>query len=141
MNEDKVVVKVKTCQEIIGESIEVIEETYYGYLTEKRECIYIKSSKTKDESEKKDVIKISKNDVLIMRRGTTVSNMKFSEGKLYRTKYYTPYNVLDLVIDTNSIVKNIHDEGMEIVIDYNLIVEGFFECKSVVNVDIKKQDW
>ena len=76
-----------------------------------------------------------------MKRGATVSNMKFSKGKLYRTKYYTPYNIMDLLIDTKDIEKTIDKDSIEVVIKYNLSVESFFDCRNEVNIKVKKYDW
>ena len=137
MDGERVVVRIKTFQ-FREDDEDIIDKKYYGIVTEKNNSTYINISEDKNMNGKTDIIKITEDEVIILRRNEAVSNMRFKEGKIHRTEYKTDYNIFELVINTKSLEKKVKEDRIEINIDYMISVQGFMEAENKVYIDIKR---
>lgn len=81
--------------------------------------------------------KISPDSFLLLRQGTTGARMKFKCGDENISMYNTPYGVLEIIIKTNDLKINVDENGGEVSIDYDIILEGQEAQNTKLNVNIK----
>lgn len=136
MNEDVLVI-VKTIQSQDGKEIDSIEKQYHGTMVEKDGSKYIRFSEDMS-SNKSDTMKITEDEVIILRRSEAISNLRFKVGKIHRTDYKTEYNTFNIVIETMNMEKNIGDE-IDIEIDYNIKILGLLDGNNKVRIKIKNK--
>lgn len=85
----------------------------------------------------KTTLKISPNDFLLTRVGTTNAEMKFRKNSNEISMYDTPYGMLELKLETKDLKVNLDDEGGEVEIKYNLAISGQEPQNTVLKVNIK----
>ena len=92
----KVKLKIKTSQYLDGSDFQTIESYYKGEQIEKNGNIYITFSEFDTSKERSSTIKISDEEVLLLKSGDITTRMKFREDRDFRSKYRTPYGVFDM---------------------------------------------
>lgn len=93
-----------------------IEDNYYYAVYDETELSGMEGTKTK--------IRISENDFLLTRTGTTTGDMRFIKGNKDKTIYSTPYGVIEISINTKDLIVNMNDNGGEVIINYDMIIAG-----------------
>ncbi|MCM0649764.1 DUF1934 domain-containing protein [Clostridium swellfunianum] len=85
----------------------------------------------------KTTLKISPNDFLLTRVGTTNAEMKFRKNSNEISMYDTPYGMLELKLETKDLKVDLDDDGGEVEIKYNLAISGQEPQNTVLKVNIK----
>jgi uncharacterized beta-barrel protein YwiB (DUF1934 family) len=85
----------------------------------------------------KTTLKISPEDFLLTRVGTTNAEMKFKKDAKEVTMYDTPYGVLELKLETKDLRITLDDDGGDVEINYNLAISGQKPQNTVLKVNIK----
>ena len=85
----------------------------------------------------KTTLKMSPNNFLLTRIGTTNAEMKFEKNTNDITIYDTPYGVLELKLETKDLKVELHDNGGDVEINYNLAIAGQKPQNTVLKVNIK----
>lgn len=136
--ENKRLISVKTKQIIDGqeETIELISEGIYY----KDEDVYIAEY---DESEisgmegTRTTIIIDDDSLNIIRRGTTVSDLKFKKGESHTAFYSTPYGALEITVSTNKIDIEADDNGAKVELEYKMQATGLEPIVNELKLNIK----
>ena len=84
----------------------------------------------------KTTLMIKEGFVSMKKNGSNTSLMEFEKGKRYKSSYKTPYGDMSMEILTKdvSISKAINPFNIEINIEYEIIVKGFFEGKNKMHI-------
>lgn len=106
-----------------------IEDNYYYAVYDETELSGMEGTKTK--------IRISENDFLLTRTGTTTGDMRFIKGNKDKTIYSTPYGVIEISINTKDLIVNMNDNGGEVIINYDMIIAGQSPQKTELKINIK----
>ena len=85
----------------------------------------------------KTTLKISPNNFLLTRIGTTNAEMRFKKGTNEISMYDTPYGMLEIKLETKDLKVDLNDNGGEVEIRYNLSISGQEPQKTILKVDIK----
>jgi uncharacterized beta-barrel protein YwiB (DUF1934 family) len=85
----------------------------------------------------KTTLKISHDNFLLTRVGTTNAEMRFKKGTNEISMYDTPYGMLEIKLETKDLKVVLDDKGGEVEIDYNLAISGQEPQKTILKVNIK----
>jgi uncharacterized beta-barrel protein YwiB (DUF1934 family) len=77
--------------------------------------------------------------LMLIREGTTTTNMEFEKNKKYITLYNTPYGTMELKIQTKELKIEVNELGGRIFIDYNMGIPGQKLLKTELSISIKAQ--
>jgi len=90
---------------MIQQGKEKEEITFYttGEYFEKDESIYLSYEEEHDFGRVKSLLKISKDETLLMRSGAVKMRQRFQEGQTTSTNYETPFGTMRLVTQTKSL--------------------------------------
>lgn len=80
---------------------------------------------------------IKRDKVTLKREGSTQTVMVFESNGSNISLYNTPYGMLELKINTNSLDIFMNENGGKVVIDYSLIVGGDAEVKTNLKLSVK----
>lgn len=75
--------------------------------------------------------------VVLNRAGGLNGEMIFSEGRKHHFVYETPYGSLTMGIDTQSIVKDLNDEGGNLEIHYIIDVDNVMMSRNSFKISVK----
>lgn len=78
-------------------------------------------------------LKIKKDELVLLRRGTTNARMQFSPSLKNVSMYSTPYGTLQVETNTLSIETNVDDDGGEVFVSYGMDISG----QKVPNTELK----
>lgn len=84
-------------------------------------------------------LKISPNELILLREGTTNANMHFVNGKNNLSMYDTPYGTLKMEVITKEIAIDINDEGGNIAVIYDMNISGQKVPETSLDINIKVQ--
>lgn len=82
-------------------------------------------------------LKIKKDEISLIRMGTTNTKMEFKDKKKDVSMYNTPYGTLELYLETKDINIDVNENGGKVYIDYDMSLEGQKPLKTILNIDIK----
>ncbi len=132
----KVKLKIKTSQYLDGRDFQTIESYYKGDQIEKNGNIYITFSEFDTSKERSSTIKISDEEVLLLKSGDITSRMKFREDRDFRSKYRTPYGVFDMDLHTYKISKRISDKELKLNLDYKISIKGLMDANNRLEMKV-----
>lgn len=132
----KVKLKIKTSQYLAGSDFQTIESYYKGEQIEKNGNIYITFSEFDTSKERSSTIKISDEEVLLLKSGDITSRMKFREDRDFRSKYRTPYGVFDMDLHTYKISKRISDKELKLNLDYKISIRGLMDANNRLEMKV-----
>lgn len=132
----KVKLKIKTSQYLDGRDFQTIESYYKGEQIEKNGNIYITFSEFDTSKERSSTIKISDEEVLLLKSGDITSRMKFREDRDFRSKYRTPYGVFDMDLHTYKISKRISDKELKLNLDYKISIKGLMDANNRLEMKV-----
>ena len=81
-------------------------------------------------------IKISDEEVLLLKSGDITSRMKFREDRDFRSKYRTPYGVFDMDLHTYKISKRISDKELKLNLDYKISIRGLMDANNRLEMKV-----
>ena len=132
----KVKLKIKTSQYLDGRDFQTIESYYKGEQIEKNGNIYITFSEFDTSKERSSTIKISDEEVLLLKSGDITTRMKFREDRDFRSKYRTPYGVFDMNLHTYKISKRISDKELKLNLDYKISISGLMNANNRLEMKV-----
>ena len=121
-----------------NESLEVITPGEYYYRGDKHYILY-EEVLEEEHQITKNTIKISENQIDILRKGAMGVHMTFEEGKSNITYYNTPFGQLLIGINTYKIQKNFSEDKMEIIINYGLDINYAHVSDCEIKIAIKSK--
>lgn len=137
---NKAVIKINTTQFDNKGNSDKVEFTTVGEATLKNNNLYLKYEESELSGMKgtTTIIKISEENILINRFGSTVSKMEFKKGLRFKTQYKAQAGTLSMELVTNKIDidvdKNVGKGSVKI--DYNITITGLFEGKNIMEIII-----
>ena len=135
----KVLISVKTIQNVDGhpEEVELITQgdfykegdTYFAVYDES-EISGMKGTKT--------TLKIGCDNMSIIRKGTTTSNLFFQEGTNNVSLYNTPYGTLEVSVNPKKVMVDIDDNGGNVELEYKMETPGVEAIENQLKLNIKE---
>ena len=124
-----------------NDAVEVITPGEY-YLKGNKHYVLYEDVLEEDHTITKNTIKISENQIDILRKGAVSVHMTFEENKNNITYYNTPFGQLLIGINTYKIQKKIEENQIEITINYGLDVNysHVSDCEITIHVKEKSGD-
>ena len=124
------------------EAVEMIAPGEYFFRNGKHYVLYeeIAESPDGDNDISKNTVKISKDQVEIMKKGGSNVHMVFQENQKNLTYYTTPFGQLMISIFTNHINIKEKDEVIEITLRYDLEINQTFVSDCEINMFIIAKD-
>lgn len=135
----KVKVAIKTSQYMDDGKLQTIESFFKGERLEKNGCHYVKFSEFETFGDSKGTIKVSDDEVIILKSGDVVSNMRFREKERFRSRYQTIYGDFNMSLYTYKISKRVNDEEIKLNLDYNINIEGLMNANNRVEIKVVKE--
>ena len=132
----KVKLKIKTSQYLDGSDFQTIVSYYMCFHIEKIGNIYITFSEFDTSKERSSTIKISDEEVLLLKSGDITTRMKFREDRDFRSKYRTPYGVFDMNLHTYKISKRISDKELKLNLDYKISISGLMNANNRLEMKV-----
>lgn len=119
----KVLISIKGVQ--AGQEDEAIEVITTGSLYDKNDKLYVHYIDTQldDTIETKTSIKIEPDKVTVDRFGAVSSRLIYEKDVKHTTYYETPMGILEMTVLTSAITFSKAENGFELVITYELLME------------------
>lgn len=133
----KVVVSIKSKQ-IVDNEEENIELITTGKFYNKDNAFYVVYDETEISGMEgtTTTVKIGKEEVNLIRFGTTNTRMSFKRGVKDVSLYRTPYGVLEIVINPYAVEIDVDDSGGEVRMGYGLESGGLTESTNELFIKI-----
>lgn len=122
-----------------NETVEIITPGEYYCRGDKHYVLY-EEVLEEDNSITKNTIKISDQQIDILRKGAVSVHMTFEENKNNITYYNTPFGQLLIGLNTYKIQKKVTEELIEIIINYGLDVNYSHVSDCEIKIHIKSKD-
>lgn len=124
------------------EAVEMIAPGEYFFRNGKHYVLYeeVAESPDGDHDISKNTVKISKDQVEIMKKGGSNVHMVFQENQKNLTYYTTPFGQLMISIFTNHINIKEKDEVIEITLRYDLEINQSFVSDCQITMFIMAKD-
>lgn len=119
------------------DTINVIAE---GTMYEKGIDTYIVYKEKEGELEVTNTIKISKDEVIIKKFGSTNSTMKFKKGECDVVKYRTLQGLFLIENNTKDLIINMDNGNIKIRIDYDIKIMDLFKGRNEITIDVIKNN-
>lgn len=124
---DQIPVKIKVHTSIQnGGEKETFELTTFGRYYLKNESAYLQYEEVTEEGQMKTTIKLTDNEMLLMRSGSIKMRMLLEEKKKHRGSYTTPFGELQIMTETKELQHRWNSETSEgrIEVLYDLSIQG-----------------
>lgn len=136
MESGDVKIRMKMSQYLDNGEEQTIESFYNGKRIEKNGSVYINFLEYDTVKDSKGTIKISDDEVIILKSGEVISNMRFREDKNHRSEYKTPYGTFDMSLYTYKIAKRIEEEEIKLNLDYKVSIDGLMDANNRVEIKV-----
>ena len=136
MESRDVKIRMKMSQYLDNGAEQTIESFYNGKRIEKNGSVYINFLEYDTVKDSKGTIKISDDEVIILKSGEVISNMRFREDKNHRSEYKTPYGTFDMSLYTYKIAKRIEEEEIKLNLDYKVSIDGLMDANNRVEIKV-----
>jgi uncharacterized beta-barrel protein YwiB (DUF1934 family) len=103
---------------------ETFELTTFGRYYEKSGSAFLQYEEIMEEGTVKSIVKISKDETLILRSGAVNMRMVFEANKKHPGRYETPFGTLGITTKTKSLVHRLEREAGRLSISYDLHMHG-----------------
>jgi uncharacterized beta-barrel protein YwiB (DUF1934 family) len=132
----KAVISVTSVQ---GEDKEPVSVVTPGDFYIKDETYYARYKETEISGMSGTIttLKIKKDELVLIRKGTTNAKMEFSEDLKSVSMYDTPYGTLQIKTDTKYIKIDVDENGGDVVIKYNMDISGQKVPMTTLEINIK----
>lgn len=121
-----------------NESIEMITTGEYYYKQNKHYINYIDNDLTNDK-ETKTTLKISNNQIDIIRFGAANTHMIFEKDKKHMTHYQTPFGDFIISLKTKEINLNKDEYSLSLDVDYQLEINNNFIGENTFNLHVQSK--
>ena len=89
----------------------------------------------------KTTIKVTPQGVHMKRIGEAGTAIEFEKGRRYEGIYETPYGNMELEVLTNSVTKNMSQDGLGTInVDYSLTLKGVLETRNTLCIEVKENN-
>lgn len=88
----------------------------------------------------KSTLKIKKNCVELLKKGTVQVHLVFEQGKTHVNQYDTPYGMIPVEISTGEVSVKEDEHDIHVVLNYRLDLGGDFLADSQVTLHVKSKD-
>lgn len=139
MESKNVKIKMKMSQCMDNGEEQTIESFYNGKRMEKNGSLYINFLEYDTVKDSKNTIKISDKEVIILRGGEIISNMRFKESDTHRSEYKTPYGTFDMSVYTYKISKRIEEDEIRLNLDYKVSIKGLMDANNRVEIKVTSE--
>ena len=136
MESRDVKIRMKMSQCLDNGEEQTIESFYNGKRIEKNGSVYINFLEYETVKDSKGTIKISDDEVIILKSGEIISNMRFREDRNHRSEYKTPYGTFDMSLYTYKISKRIEEEEIKLNLDYKVSIDGLMDANNRVEIKV-----
>lgn len=119
-----------------NDKIEVISKGNFKILDEGYEVSYEESEISGMEGTT-TTIKVTSEKVILERKGSTESMIIFEDKGSHVSLYNTPYGMLELITNTESLEIDINEEGGKINIDYEIAIAGQDPIKTNLSLGVQ----
>lgn len=135
----KVLISVKTMQYIDGqpETVELITEGEYFKEVDGYRAVY-NESEISGMAGTETTLKIHDNSFIIMRKGTTNSNLVFKKGLNHVSLYSTPFGALEVVVKPSKVNIDVNDRGGKVELEYRMEAAGLEPIDNSLELNIKQ---
>lgn len=116
-------IKVKTTIWNDGEK-ETFELTTFGRYYEKGNSIFLQYEEVMEEGTVKSIVKVSKDEVLILRSGAVNMRMLFECDKKHAGRYETPFGTMGIQTQTKKLIHSLAGRSGTMDILYDLHMQG-----------------
>jgi uncharacterized beta-barrel protein YwiB (DUF1934 family) len=82
-------------------------------------------------------LRIKKDELVLIRKGTTNAKMEFSKDLKNVSMYDTPYGTLQIKTDTKYIKIDVDENGGDVVVKYNMDISGQKVPMTTLEISIK----
>lgn len=118
-----------------NEAIEIITSGNYYEKNGKQYILYEELQQDEVEATQ-NTIKISNNQIDLLKKGIYNVHMSFEKNKKTMTYYNTPFGNLLIGINTNQLIVKEDDKGMHIQIEYGLDINYEFVSDCTIQIKI-----
>lgn len=137
-------VTVKSSQTGADQEVESWELTAFGQARQKDQELYISYDETALSGLEgtKTTLKISPEEMTVLRHGPVEAKQHFKEGYFYPYLYQSPYGRLKMAVETktfNRITDSDHNLSLTIELAYDLIVEGQWQSYNTLTIAIQEE--
>ena len=136
MESRDVKIRMKMSQCLDNGEEQTIESFYNGKKIEKNGSVYINFLEYETVKDSKGTIKISDDEVIILKSGEIISNMRFREDRNHRSEYKTPYGTFDMSLYTYKISKKIEEDEIKLNLDYKVSIDGLMDANNRVEIKV-----
>lgn len=136
MESRDVKIRMKMSQCLDNGEEQTIESFYNGKRIEKNGSVYINFLEYETVKDSKGTIKISDDEVIILKSGEIISNMRFREDRNHRSEYKTPYGTFDMSLYTYKISKKIEEDEIKLNLDYKVSIDGLMDANNRVEIKV-----
>lgn len=119
-----------------NDKIEVISKGNFKILDEGYEVSYEESEISGMEGTT-TTIKVTSEKVILERKGSTESMIIFEDKGSHVSLYNTPYGMLELITNTESLEIDINEDGGKINIDYEVAIAGQDPIKTNLSMGVQ----
>ncbi len=126
----------QAAQDTDEESFELVTDGEYSLNGDIAMFSYMESELTGFAGKKTSFV-IEPNRVILNRAGGTGGEMIFSEGKKHHFVYETAYGSLTMGIDTQSIKKDMDENGGDLEIHYVVDVDNVVMSRNAFKINVK----
>lgn len=121
-----------------NEAIEIITSGNYYEKNGKQYILYEELQQDEVEATQ-NTIKISNNQIDLLKKGIYNVHMSFEKNKKTMTYYNTPFGNLLIGINTNQLIVKEDDKGMHIQIEYGLDINYEFVSDCTIQIKISQK--
>jgi uncharacterized beta-barrel protein YwiB (DUF1934 family) len=109
-----------------GKDQETFELTTFGRYYQKSDQFFLQYEEMMEEGAVKSIVKVSKNETLILRSGAINMRMAFQKNKILQGRYETPFGTIEMITHTKKLAHSLEesDKKGSINIIYDLNMQG-----------------
>lgn len=137
----KALISVKTVQNIDGEKevIELITEGEY-YKSGSQYIAEYDETEISGMEGTRTTLKMEKDRVSIVRRGTTNSDIEFKKGQTTVSLYSTPFGVLNIMIKPTLVKVDVDENGGKVKLEYKVNTNDTGYIDNLLELNIKTSE-
>lgn len=122
---ERVLVSIQSSQQAVAadEVIETVQPGKYRYMAEQHVIMYeeiLEESQGQNPLTSKCIMKISRDQVTVIKKGHAETVMHFAAGKPCDTYYDTPFGIIQMSIVTHRLQLDVQKDAITVLLDYGL---------------------
>ncbi|MGG0718961.1 DUF1934 domain-containing protein [Robertmurraya massiliosenegalensis] len=118
---------------------ETFELTTFGRYYEKSGSAFLQYEEVMEEGTVKSIVKISKDETLILRSGAINMRLVFEANKKHPGRYETPFGTLGITTRTTSLAHRLFEQAGTLTISYDLHMQGSLAGKYQLEIKFEEE--